>query len=176
VESGGSGLARVWRAARPTHPFLDEIDKGACFGGRVTPGRKYSSQIDIGQFPARKNDLHTAISDLGGEHPFRNDCDACVGEYSSPHTRRAGKSSPCRRLDGHKSPLRARPGRTGLRVHRLARNRLFITGPRNGERLTQIRREIFGDNFPRSALITCSALTVPDAKIEIQEFALIGDK
>ena len=33
-----------------------------------------------------------------------------------------------------------------------------------------------GDNFPGSALITITALAVPDAKIEIQGYAVIGGK
>jgi len=53
---------------------------------------------------------------------------------------------------------------------------VFITDVRNGDRLTQIRREVFGDNFPGSALITISALASPDAKIEIQGYAVIGGK
>ena len=36
--------------------------------------------------------------------------------------------------------------------------------------------EVFGDNFPGSALITITALAVPDAKIEIQGYAVIGGK
>src|SRR5213593_3877048 len=50
---------------------------------------------------------------------------------------------------------------------------VFITDVRYGDRLTQIRREIFGDNFPGSALITISGLANPDAKIEIQGVAVI---
>lgn len=53
---------------------------------------------------------------------------------------------------------------------------VFITDVRNGDRLTQIRREVFGDNFPGSALITITALATPEAKIEIQGYAVIGDK
>ena len=53
---------------------------------------------------------------------------------------------------------------------------VFITDVRYGDRLTQIRREVFGDNFPGSALITITALAVPDAKIEIQGYAVIGSK
>jgi enamine deaminase RidA (YjgF/YER057c/UK114 family) len=53
---------------------------------------------------------------------------------------------------------------------------VFITDVRNGDRLTQIRREVFGNNFPGSALITITALAVPDAKIEIQGYAVIGGK
>ena len=47
---------------------------------------------------------------------------------------------------------------------------------RNGDRLTEIRREIFGDNFPGSALITVTALADPNAKIEIQGYAVIGSR
>src|SRR3981081_3870765 len=53
---------------------------------------------------------------------------------------------------------------------------VFITDVRYGDRLTQIRKEVFGDNFPGSALITITALANPDAKIEIQGFAVIGSK
>jgi 2-iminobutanoate/2-iminopropanoate deaminase len=53
---------------------------------------------------------------------------------------------------------------------------VFITDVRYGDRLTQIRREIFGDDFPGSALITITALANPDAKVEIQGFAVIGGK
>jgi enamine deaminase RidA (YjgF/YER057c/UK114 family) len=53
---------------------------------------------------------------------------------------------------------------------------VFITDVRYGDRLTQIRREIFCDNFPGSALITITALANPDAKIEIQGYAVIGGK
>ena len=53
---------------------------------------------------------------------------------------------------------------------------VFITDVRYGDRVTQIRREVFGDNFPGSALITISALAVPDAKVEIQGYAVIGGK
>ena len=53
---------------------------------------------------------------------------------------------------------------------------VFVTDVRYGDRLTQIRKEIFGDNFPGSALITITALANPDAKIEIQGFAVIGSK
>jgi enamine deaminase RidA (YjgF/YER057c/UK114 family) len=53
---------------------------------------------------------------------------------------------------------------------------VFITDVRYGDRLTQIRKEIFGDNFPGSALITIAGLANPDAKIEIQGVAVIGSK
>ena len=53
---------------------------------------------------------------------------------------------------------------------------VFITDVRYGDRLIQLRREILGDNFPGSALITVTALAIPEAKVEIQGYAVIGSK
>jgi enamine deaminase RidA (YjgF/YER057c/UK114 family) len=53
---------------------------------------------------------------------------------------------------------------------------VFVTDVRHGERLWQVRKEIFGDNFPGSAMVTITALANPDAKIEIQGYAVIGSK
>src|SRR5262249_1545936 len=53
---------------------------------------------------------------------------------------------------------------------------VFITDVRTGDRFPELRREILGDNFPGSALITITALAVPEAKIEIQGYAVIGGK
>src|ERR1700743_953640 len=53
---------------------------------------------------------------------------------------------------------------------------VFITDVRYGDRLTQIRREVFGDNFPGSALITITALAVPETKLEIQGYAVVDSK
>jgi 2-iminobutanoate/2-iminopropanoate deaminase len=66
--------------------------------------------------------------------------------------------------------------KAGGKLSDMVQMTVFITDVRNGDRLTQIRREIFGDNFPGSALITITALASPDAKIEIQGMAVIGDK
>jgi hypothetical protein len=38
-----------------------------------------------------------------------------------------------------------------------------------------LSREIFGDNFPGSALVTITALANPDAKVEIQG-SVIGSR
>ena len=51
---------------------------------------------------------------------------------------------------------------------------VFITDPRYGDRFTQLRREIFGDNFPASALITCAGLARPELLVEVQGIAVIG--
>jgi 2-iminobutanoate/2-iminopropanoate deaminase len=51
---------------------------------------------------------------------------------------------------------------------------VFVTDVRYGERLWQVRKEVFGDDFPGSAMVTITALANPDAKIEIQGYAVIG--
>ena len=66
--------------------------------------------------------------------------------------------------------------RAGGKLSDMVQMTVFITDARNGDRLTQIRREIFGDNFAGSALITISALANPAAQIEIQGFAVVGDR
>jgi 2-iminobutanoate/2-iminopropanoate deaminase len=53
---------------------------------------------------------------------------------------------------------------------------VFVTDVRYGERLWHIRKEVFGDDFPGSAMVTITALANPDAKIEIQGYAVIGSK
>ena len=72
--------------------------------------------------------------------------------------------------------LNATLAKAGGRLSDMVQMTVFITDVRNGDRLTEIRREILGDNFPGSALITITALAVPEAKVEIQGFAVIGSK
>ena len=66
--------------------------------------------------------------------------------------------------------------KAGGNLKNMVQMTVFITDVRYGDRLTEIRREIFGDNFPGSALITVTALADPNAKIEIQGYAVIGSK
>src|SRR5439155_6174442 len=72
--------------------------------------------------------------------------------------------------------LNATLEKAGGKLSDMVQMTVFITDVRYGDRLTEIRREIFGDNFPGSALITITALANPDAKVEIQGYAGIGDK
>ena len=72
--------------------------------------------------------------------------------------------------------LNATLAKAGGKLSDMVQMTVFITDVRNGDRLTEIRREIFGDNFPGSALITITALANPDAKVEIQGYAVIGGK
>ena len=51
---------------------------------------------------------------------------------------------------------------------------VFITDARYGDRFTELRKEIFGDNFPASALITVAGLAHPEMLVEIQGVAVIG--
>lgn len=72
--------------------------------------------------------------------------------------------------------LNATLEKAGGKLSNMVQMTVFITDVRYGDRLTEIRREIFGDNFPGSALITITALANPDAKVEIQGYAVIGSK
>jgi 2-iminobutanoate/2-iminopropanoate deaminase len=49
-----------------------------------------------------------------------------------------------------------------------------ITDARYGDRFTELRREIFGDNFPASALITVAGLARPEMLVEVQGIAVLG--
>ncbi len=49
---------------------------------------------------------------------------------------------------------------------------VFITDPRLGDRFVQLRKEIFGDNFPASALITVAGLARPEMLVEVQGVAV----
>ena len=51
---------------------------------------------------------------------------------------------------------------------------VFITDARLGDRFTQLRKGIFGDKFPASALITVTGLARPELLVEVQGVAVIG--
>jgi len=53
---------------------------------------------------------------------------------------------------------------------------VFITDVRHGDRLTEIRKEIFKECFPGSALITVSGFARPGLLIEVQGMAVVGGK
>ncbi|WP_198164842.1 RidA family protein [Rhodoplanes sp. Z2-YC6860] len=72
--------------------------------------------------------------------------------------------------------LEATLSKAGGKLSDMVQMTVFITDVRYGTRLTEIRKEVFGDNFPGSALITVTALADPRAKLEIQGIAVIGDK
>lgn len=51
---------------------------------------------------------------------------------------------------------------------------VFINDVRHGDRFTEIRREIFRECFPASALITVTGFARPGVLIEIQGIAVVG--
>jgi 2-iminobutanoate/2-iminopropanoate deaminase len=53
---------------------------------------------------------------------------------------------------------------------------VFISDVRLGDRLTEIRKEIFKECFPGSALITVTGFARPGVLVEIQGMAVVGGK
>ncbi|HEX9463398.1 MAG TPA: RidA family protein [Alphaproteobacteria bacterium] len=80
-------------------------------------------------------------------------------------------------FDGQVREIFARLGKTlakaGGELGDMVTMTVFITDPRHGDRFTQIRREIFGDDFPASALITVAGLARPEMLVEVQGIAVI---
>ncbi|MEJ0069159.1 MAG: RidA family protein [Pseudomonadota bacterium] len=67
--------------------------------------------------------------------------------------------------------------RAGGKLSDLVTMTVFITDVRNGDKLVEIRRELFPDGkFPGSALITVTGLARPGMLVEVQAIAVIGDK
>ena len=53
---------------------------------------------------------------------------------------------------------------------------VFITDARLGDRFVQLRKDIFKECFPASALITVTGLAVPGLMVEVQGIAVVGGK
>jgi len=81
-------------------------------------------------------------------------------------------------FDGQVHEVFARLGKTieeaGGSLADMVTMTVFITDARLGDRFTQLRKEIFGDNCPASALITVAALARPELLVEVQGIAVIG--
>ncbi len=81
-------------------------------------------------------------------------------------------------FDGQVREVFARLGHTleeaGGRLADMVTMTVFITDARLGDRFTQLRREIFGDNYPASALITVAGLARPEMLVEVQGIAVIA--
>jgi 2-iminobutanoate/2-iminopropanoate deaminase len=80
-------------------------------------------------------------------------------------------------FDGQVREVLSRLGRTleetGGSLADMVTMTVFITDARYGDRFTQLRKEIFGDNFPASALITVAGLARPEMLVEVQGIAVI---
>jgi 2-iminobutanoate/2-iminopropanoate deaminase len=66
--------------------------------------------------------------------------------------------------------------RAGGKLSDMVTMTVFINDVRLGDRLTEIRKEIFKECFPGSALITVTGFARPGILIEIQGMAVIGGK
>lgn len=80
-------------------------------------------------------------------------------------------------FDGQVREIFMRLGRTlaeaGGALADMVTMTVFITDARLGTRFTEIRRDIFGDDFPASALITVAGLAQPGMLVEVQGIAVI---
>lgn len=83
-------------------------------------------------------------------------------------------------FDGQVREVFARLGKTlddaGGKLADMVTMTVFITDGRYGDRFTQLRREIFGDNFPASALITVTGLARPGMLVEVQGIAVVDER
>jgi enamine deaminase RidA (YjgF/YER057c/UK114 family) len=81
-------------------------------------------------------------------------------------------------FDGQVREVFARLGQTlaevGGALADMVTMTVFITDARYGDRFTQLRKEIFGDNFPASALITVAGLARAELLVEVQGVAVIA--
>jgi enamine deaminase RidA (YjgF/YER057c/UK114 family) len=80
-------------------------------------------------------------------------------------------------FDGQVHEIFRRLGETlaeaGGRLADMVTMTVFITDSRYGDRLTELRKDIFGDDFPASTLITCAALARPELLVEVQGMAVV---
>ena len=53
---------------------------------------------------------------------------------------------------------------------------VFILDVRHGDRFVEIRKELFPEGFPGSALITVAGFANPDMMVEIQAIAVVGEE
>jgi 2-iminobutanoate/2-iminopropanoate deaminase len=60
----------------------------------------------------------------------------------------------------------------GAKLSDMVTMTVFLIDARHTTRMTEIRREIFGSDFPASAAITVAGFAVPDMMIEIQGIAV----
>jgi len=92
--------------------------------------------------------------------------------------RRRVRQSLAGNFDGQVQEVFSRLGKTleeaGGALGDMVTMTVFITDARLGDRFTQLRKAIFGDNFPASALITVAGLARPELLVEVQGIAVIG--
>lgn len=52
---------------------------------------------------------------------------------------------------------------------------VYVTDPRLGPRFIELRKALFKDDFPASALITVAGLARPEMLLEVQAIAVVGE-
>ena len=62
----------------------------------------------------------------------------------------------------------------GAKLSDLVTVTVFLIDSRFTTRMTELRSEIFGEDFPASAAITCSGFAQPSIMIEIQGIAVVA--
>ena len=120
---------------------------------------------------------------------FAPDARAQERAFSRAVTTEGGKTiwlggqtgSPEKNFDGQVREIFAELDKTikavgGVGLTDMVTMTVFITDVRNGDRLTEIRKEIFKNCFPASALITVTGLARPGLLLEIQGMAVVGGK
>ena len=64
--------------------------------------------------------------------------------------------------------------RSGASLRDLVTMTVFITDSRYGQQFTDLRRELFKESFPASALITCDGLARTEMLVEVQGIAMVA--
>jgi 2-iminobutanoate/2-iminopropanoate deaminase len=64
--------------------------------------------------------------------------------------------------------------RAGASLKDIVTMTVFVTDSRYGQQFTDLRRELFKENFPASALITCDGLARTEMLVEVQGIAMIA--
>src|SRR5579863_7658973 len=63
---------------------------------------------------------------------------------------------------------------SGARLSDIVTMTVFLIDARHTTRMTELRTEIFGKDFPASAAITVAGFALPDMMIEIQAVAVVA--
>ena len=69
--------------------------------------------------------------------------------------------------------IRSTLGRAGGSLDDIVNMTVYIIDMQNGTRFTQLRREVFKENFPCSALIGINSLARPEMMVEVQAVAVL---
>jgi enamine deaminase RidA (YjgF/YER057c/UK114 family) len=64
----------------------------------------------------------------------------------------------------------------GSGLHDMVTMTVFLKDARHGDRFVEMRREIFKENFPASALITVTGFARPETLVEVQGVAVVAAK